>query len=338
VISSKWYPSNGEQTQITLDATAEMMPNVYAFVSHIQPYEHSGNDMPLRMYGVLPILVADPKTMLHPELSMPDVLEPDKEFTITVSEKDKLPMAYTIAVVDEGLLGLTRFKSPDPWSHFHRQEALAVQTWDMFDQVLGGYGGTIDRLLSLGGDGAAALVDAPQAERFKPVVMHLGPFYLDPGQKKVHKLKMPNYVGAVRTMIVASDRKRWGAAEKTCKVKSDLMIHPTMPRLVSPGETVTLPVHVYAMADNVQTVEVSVRTNDMASVAGSNTQTVTFSGQGDRMVYFSLKIPERPGLLKVDIAAKSGGNSTNQHLELDVRIPNPPATIVVAATIAPGKK
>jgi uncharacterized protein YfaS (alpha-2-macroglobulin family) len=338
VISSKWYTASGDQTQITIDATAEMMPNVYAFVSHIQPYEHSSNDMPLRMYGVLPIMVADPKTMLHPQLAVPDVLQPDKSFSVTVSEKDNLPMAYTIAVVDEGLLGLTRFKSPDPWGHFHQQEALAVQTWDMYDQVLGGYGGTIDRLLSLGGDGAAALVDAPQAERFKPVVMHYGPFYLEPGQKKVHNLKMPNYVGAVRTMIVASDRKRWGSTDKTSTVKSDLMIQPTLPRLVSPGETVTLPVSVYAMADNIRTANIKVTTNDMATVSGGGLQTVSFSGQGDQMVYFSLKIPERPGLLKVDVAASSGGATTSQHLELDVRIPNPPATQVVAATIAPGQK
>lgn len=338
VLSSKWYEATGDKTEITIDATAEMMPNVYAFVSHIQPYEHSQNDMPMRMYGVVPIMVADPKTMLHPEMNVPDVLQPDKSFTVTVSEKDKLPMAYTIAVVDEGLLGLTRFKSPDPWSHFHKQEALAVQTWDLYDQVLGGYGGTIDRLLSLGGDGAAALVDAPQAERFKPVVMHYGPFYLNAGEKKTHQLKMPNYVGAVRTMIVASDRKRWGAADKTSTVKSDLMIQPTLPRVVSPGETITLPVHVYAMADQIRSVDVRVKTNDMASVSDGGVQTISFSGQGDKVVYFSLKIPDRPGLLKVDIAASAGSYNTSQSMELDVRIPNPPATEVVAATIAAGQK
>lgn len=338
VISSKWYAATGDQTEITIEATAEMMPNVYAFVTHIQPYEHPSNDMPLRMYGVVPILVADPKTKLYPEVSVPDVLQPDKEFTVTVSEKDKLPMAYTIAVVDEGLLGLTRFQSPDPWAFFHRQEALAVQTWDMFDDVLGGYGGALDRMLSLGGDGAAALVDAPQAERFKPVVMHYGPFYLEPGQKKVHKLKMPNYVGAVRTMIVASDRKRWGSVDKTSTVKSDLMIQPTLPRLVSPGETISLPVSVYAMGDQVKSVDVKVTTNDMASVNGAGMQTLRFTSPGDQMAVFSLRIPERPGLLKVEVSASSGGVTTTQQMELDVRIPNPPSTQVIAATIAAGQK
>ncbi|HUR30540.1 MAG TPA: MG2 domain-containing protein, partial [Saprospiraceae bacterium] len=319
VLSSKWYNVSGDQTQVTIDATAEMMPNVYAYVSHIQPYEHGNNDMPLRMYGVLPIMVADPKTMLHPEITMPDALQPEKTFNLTVSEKDDLPMAYTIAIVDEGLLGLTRFKSPDPWGYFHRQEALAVQTWDMYDQVLGGYGGTIDRLLSLGGDGVAALVDAPQAERFKPVVMHLGPYYLKAGEKKTHSIKMPNYVGAVRAMVVASDRKRWGSAEKTATVKSDLMIQPTLPRVVSPGETITLPVSVYAMSDNVKTAEIKVTTNDMATVTGGNIQTVQFTALGDKLVNFNLKIPERPGLLKVEITAKSGSTSSSQSVEIDVR-------------------
>lgn len=338
VISSKWYDIKTDQTKITIDATPDMMPNVYAFVSHIQPYEHSTNDMPLRMYGVLPIMVSDPKTLLHPEIAVPDVLQPEKEFTVTVSEKDKQAMAYTIAIVDEGLLGLTRFESPDPWKYFHRQEALAVQTWDMFDQVLGGYGGTIDRLLSLGGDAAAKLVDAPQAERFKPVVMHLGPFYLDAGQKKVHTFKMPNYVGAVRVMLVASDRKRWGAAEKTSTVKADLMIYPTLPRVVSPGETITLPVNVYALKENMNSVDVSVTTNDMGSVTGGNTQNITFATQGDKLAFFTLKIPDRPGLLKVDISAKAGGATASQHMELDVRLPNPPLTEVVATTIAAGQK
>src|SRR5690606_3190681 len=124
-------------------------------------------------------------------------------------------------------------RTPDPRAYFNRQEALAVQTWDMFDQVLGGYGGTLDRLLSIGGDDAVVINDAAEAERFKPVVMHLGPFYLDAGKKAEHKLRMPAYVGAVRVMVVASNKSKWGSAEKKVPVKSDLMLQPTIPRVVS---------------------------------------------------------------------------------------------------------
>lgn len=337
VMWSKWYSTTGDMTRVSFEATAEMMPNVYVYISHIQPFEHDGNDMPLRMYGVLPVMVSDPATRIHPQVQVPDVLAPDQNFTITVSERDKQPMAYTLAVVDEGLLGLTRFKTPDPWSYFHRKEALSLQTWDMYDQVMGGYGGLIERMLSLGGDDVAALVDAPQAERFKPVVTHLGPFYLNAGETKTHTIQMPNYVGAVRTMVVASDRKRWGSAEKTSTVKSDLMVLSTLPRVVSPGETVVLPVQVFAMSDQVRSADVTVNTNSMATVSNGNRQSIQFAGQGDKLTYFTLNIPDRPGLLKVDVMAKSGSLTASQSIELDVRIPNPPVTEVVAATIAPGQ-
>src|SRR5690606_2585978 len=85
VIQSKWYPAGGDQTKITFEATADMMPNVYAFVTHIQPYEHPSNDMPLRMYGVIPVKVNDPKTLLEPLIAMPNELKPDGEFTVSVS-------------------------------------------------------------------------------------------------------------------------------------------------------------------------------------------------------------------------------------------------------------
>ena len=62
---------------------------------------------------------------------MPDVLEPGKEVVIKVSEKSKRNMTYTLALVDEGLLDLTRFKTPDPWNRFYAREALGVKTWDL---------------------------------------------------------------------------------------------------------------------------------------------------------------------------------------------------------------
>ena len=42
---------------------------------------------------------------------------------------------------------------------------------------------------------------------FKPVVSYIGPFELKAGQNKTHKIKLPNYVGAVRTMIVAGNNQ-----------------------------------------------------------------------------------------------------------------------------------
>ncbi|NJM94292.1 MAG: hypothetical protein HC842_06190 [Cytophagales bacterium] len=76
-------------------------------------------------------------------------------------------MAYTLALVDEGLLDLTNFKTPDPWSSFYAREALGIKTWDLYDQVIGAYGATLERLLSVGGDMELQTLEEKQESRFK---------------------------------------------------------------------------------------------------------------------------------------------------------------------------
>ena len=82
-------------------------------------------------------MVEDPDTRLSPVIDMPDELRSQKPFTIKVSETNRKAMSYTIAVVDEGLLDLTGFKTPNPWNYFYAREALGVKTWDLYDYVLG---------------------------------------------------------------------------------------------------------------------------------------------------------------------------------------------------------
>jgi uncharacterized protein YfaS (alpha-2-macroglobulin family) len=167
-------------------------------------------------------MVKDPSTVLQPQLKMPNVLRPEQAFEVYVSEKNKKAMTYTIAVVEEGLLDLTRFKTPNAWDAFYAREALGVKTWDVFDDVIGTYSGSIDQVFAIGGDGNAAAGKNKKANRFKPVVTFLGPFYLKAGETKKHNIKLPNYIGAVRTMVVAGNHttKAYGSTDKSVEVKN----------------------------------------------------------------------------------------------------------------------
>ena len=141
VLETYWVDAQKGMTQMQFTTTPEMAPNVYAHITLLQPHAQTQNDLPIRLYGVIPIPVKDPTTYLEPEIRMAEVLEPNAPFKVNVSEATGKPMTYTLAVVDEGLLDLTRFKTPSPHSEFYRREGLTVKTWDLFDKVLGAYGG-----------------------------------------------------------------------------------------------------------------------------------------------------------------------------------------------------
>src|SRR5690606_32573366 len=204
VLQSWWIKTQQGQTVYKFKVTEEMAPNVFINVTLLQPHEQTANDLPIRMYGVIPLLVENPKTVLTPQISMANVLRPETKSSITVSESGGKAMTYTIAIVDEGLLDLTRFKTPDPHASFYAREALGVKSWDLFDHVLGAWGGDLERILSIGGDGEIDRnVDPAKANRFQPVVKFLGPFTLPKGRKNTHDFTLPQYIGSVRAMVVA---------------------------------------------------------------------------------------------------------------------------------------
>ncbi|MDR0864025.1 MAG: alpha-2-macroglobulin, partial [Candidatus Symbiothrix sp.] len=322
VLNRAWVALSAEgDTKYTFKATEEMAPNFYIHISLLQPHAQTVNDLPIRMYGVIPVLISNKESVLNPQINMPDVLRPETEFTVEVSEKAGKPMTYTLAVVDDGLLDLTNFKTPNPWTEFYAREALGINTWDMFDYVMGAFGGKYSALFSVGGD--ETLKPANKANRFKPVVKYLGPFTLKKGEKKSHKITLPVYVGSVRTMVVAGQDGAYGNAEKTTPVRSPLMILSTLPRVISVNEEILLPVNVFAMENSVKDVTVKVETAGLLQATGGNSQSLRFAKPGDEMVYFSMKTGAKTGIEKVTVTASGGGKTSKETIEIDVRNPNP---------------
>lgn len=335
VIKTFWATTEKGQTRFKFKAEKEMTPNVFANVTLLQPHSQTVNDLPIRMYGTIPLIIEDAQTILKPVLKIASTIKPEVENSVTITEEQGKAMTYTIAIVDEGLLDLTRFKTPSPHQSFYAKEALGVKTWDLFDQVLGAWGGSLERILSIGGDGALNKnINPAKANRFKPVVKFMGPFYLGKGKTQKHHFTLPPYIGAVKLMVVAAQNGAYGQTEKAVEVKKPIMVLASLPRVIGPGESFTLPVTVFATNNNLKQVSLQLQTGNL-QINGANSQTLTYSKAGEQMAYFNITVPNKTGLAKIKITARSGKDVTINQVELDIRNPNPIVTNVVAATIPP---
>ena len=340
IIETHWIDATAPETIFSFAISEKMSPNVYVNVSLIQPHSQTRNDLPIRLYGVIPIFVEDPATRLQPVISMPDVLKPEEKINVRISEANKSECSYTLAIVDEGLLDLTRFHTPDPWSAIYAREALGVKTWDVYDLVLGAYGGKIEKILSIGGgmEGQEEIESSKsRADRFPPVVKFLGPFTLKKGQTNTHTILIPRYVGSVKTMVIAGNQKAYGSTEKVTPVRNPLMVLATMPRVLGPGEEVKMPVTVFAMEKNLKKVEVEIEINDLLEFTGPDKQSMTFLETGDQVINFNLKAKSRVGIAKVAITCKSGAEVAKYDIELDIRNPNPPVTNFIDTIVNSGQ-
>ena len=339
VLQQQWLEvSDQGDTKLTFKITPEMAPNVYLHISLLQPHAQTVNDLPIRMYGIAPVFVTNRQTILQPQIKMPEVLRPETDFNVTVSEKSGKPMTYTLAIVDDGLLDLTNFKTPDPWNEFYAREALGIRTWDMYDDVLGASGGRYSSLFSTGGDASLKPADA-KANRFKPVVKFIGPFYLAKGKQQTHTLKLPMYVGSVRAMVVAGQDSAYGNAEKTAFVRTPLMLLSTLPRVLSTQEEITVPVNVFAMENQVKNVTVSLEASGAGvQITGNRQQSLTFDQPGDQLAYFTLKTGSKTGKATIHLTASGNGQQTKETIEIEVRNPNPVVTLRNSQWIEAGQE
>jgi uncharacterized protein YfaS (alpha-2-macroglobulin family) len=323
ILQSWWINADKMETIVRFDVTEDMSPNVYLYVSVIQSYGQTLNDLPIRSYGLIPIIVNDPATILKPLLDVPETVKPESEYQIIVSEKDNKKMTYVLAVVDEGLLDLTHYKTPSLHSYFYEKEALAVKTWDYYDYIIGAYGNRLTQVFAVGGDNEEySEISNKKLNRFKPVVIFLGPFTLNKGEKKsVHKFKMPNYVGSVRVMLIAGDNGSYGSSEKNITVKSPLMILASMPRTLMPGETLKLPVTLFVNNDKIKNVKLETFSNEIFSVK-NKIQNINVDKNGELITYVDVKVKKRAGEGKLTLLASSGNTKAKYDINIVVRNPN----------------
>ena len=339
ILSTRRVQCFDGSTEIRIPVTKDMTPNAYASIALIQPHGNVHNDAPIRLYGVKNINVEDPASHLAPVIDIPVETKPESTLNFKVKEEKGRPMSYIVALVDEGLLSLTGFKTPDAWSAFYAKEALRVRTWDEYDSVIGAYGGHIEQLFAIGGDedGGNGELKRQGADRFKPVVAYLGPFELKAGKTATHSVQVPQYIGSLRAMVIATDGKAQGSTSRDVAVTQPVMVQATLPRTLSIGETIRIPSTVIALKDNVGKVKLDIQTDDLLTVNGPSTLETSITKAGQKVEYFEVQVGDQTGIAHVTVTAQAGSEKSVSRVEIDVFNPNPPVTRIQSFLLDAGK-
>lgn len=322
VLHKSWVEVKAGQDTVDIELTPAMTPNLYAYVTQILPHQNRQTDMPLRSYGILNLMVSDPNSHLQPQLELPAEVKPESEFSITVSEKSGRAMTYTLALVDEGLLGITDFHVPEPHAALYQREALGVKTWDLFDEVVGAYSADLSHLLAVGGSDLIPKRDGQRERRFKPIVQFFGPLTLKAGETATQHIKLPPYMGAVRVMLVAGDGYAYGQQEKSLTVTQPLTLLSTVPRFIGPNEEFALPVAVFLTEGQHEKVQLKVQSNELLELVQPEAE-VVFTKPGEQNAMLKVKARDSEGMARLTVVATWGKQSATEVIDLPVRRANP---------------
>ena len=319
VLKSMVFDKLTAEGKVEFKATEEMIPNVYVYVSLIQP-RNAGNDMPLRMYGVVPVKVEDSQLQLKPVLDVPETSNTKKKIQVTVKEENAKAMTYTLAIVDEGILGLTNFATPDPYNYFNAKQSLKVRTWDNYNYIIDAFSGELGTLYAIGGDGFINQ-EVTLDKRFKAFAVTYGPFELKAKDQNTHEFEVPQCSGALRFMVVAKGNgKSFGSAGKRMNVVDPINLFPAVPRVTAPNDEMTLKVQVLAPNMKGQNLNVTVNNKNLNAI-GTVPSSVKVDGNGEAMFVMKVKVPETLGNAVFDVKVSGGGYDAETKTEIPIRMP-----------------
>ncbi|HML96348.1 MAG TPA: MG2 domain-containing protein [Thermodesulfobacteriota bacterium] len=337
VYYTETYSIDGNTAAIKIPVSDKYRPNAYVTATLVRGVNELEPGSAGRAFGAIPINVDRTANKAPVEITAPEEIRPLTPLEVGVKT---LPGAtVTVAVVDEGILQLIDQKTADPFTFFYRKLALEVASYDTFSLLLP----DISIGLSPKGGGFAArkemqFLSTQGIRRVKPVAFWSGPLEADGDGNVSYKIDMPQFQGAVRIMAVAARGEEFGSAEKFTRVKSPIVLLPTVPRFFSLNESVVIPVSVRNDTKKDGTITVDMKIEGPASTGvmdGAGEKGVSPGSKearldveipdgGERAVYFVVDTEDATGAVAMEVTASGNGESTSSNLDVPV-LPDLPA-------------
>jgi uncharacterized protein YfaS (alpha-2-macroglobulin family) len=236
VLDHFYVDTDQKSAQVRVPIRAGYAPNIYVTATAIRPI--TDNSLPLTVArGFVPLTVEKPGTHLAVALKAASLSRSQTFQTIEVRTAPKAQV--TLAIVDEGILQRKDYRTPDPYGYFYQKRALEVSAFDIYPFLLPELGTS-----SSGGDAAdlARRTSPVPSRRVKLVAKWSGLLTADANGLVRYRVRVPQFSGALRVMAVAYKDDAFGNAEQTMKVADPVVISTALPRFMSPGDTIDVPV------------------------------------------------------------------------------------------------
>jgi len=316
VVSYQYVNVDKRTASLDLPLTIEDIPNVYITATLIKPHELS--DIPLTVaHGYQSVKVEAKERKIPIEISAPASVRSHSHQKVRV--KAAPGSMVTLAAVDNGVLQVSDFETPDPYGHFYAKRALEVNGYDLYPLLLPE---VRPSLSSTGGDGESDMkkrVNPMPAKRIKIVSYWSGIAQANGSGEAEFEFDIPQFSGSVRLMAVAYKNESFGSKESEMTVADPMVLSTALPRFMSPGDTVTMPVTISNTTGNTANASVKLKLSGALRTLGDDQQSVSISAGSEGHATFQLMAPPAMGLGKVTVEVNALGEHFTDETEIGIR-------------------
>ena len=338
VVSYRYLDVAKNSAAMEVDVPEEFLPNVY--VSGVLFRKVKGQNLPLMTgHGFAPLMVEKKANRLDIVISAPEKMRPKRTQKVTVAVPNEEKVFLTLAAVDEGVLQVKNFSTPDPYGYYYMRKALDVSTFDFFRDLIPEPVRPTEASSSIGGDEGEALslrASPFGVQRFKPLALWSGILRTGANGQAEVTLDVPEFSGELRLMAVAYKGRRYGSAQKAMKVADPVVITPGLPRFMSPNDIINMPITAFNTTDKKVTLAFAIQTEGPVTPLQSSA-TLEVGPNQERVVSVKLKSTEQVGKAVVRVKTEAFGEKLESVTELPVRPISPFVTESIVGVIEGGK-
>jgi alpha-2-macroglobulin len=319
--------------KVDLPLTTDHVPNVYITATLIKSHEIS--DLPLTVaHGFKNVKVEEKSRKMQVDIVATKAVRSKTKQKVTVKAA---PGSYvTLSAVDNGVLQVSNFETPDPYDFFYQKKALQVTAFDLYPLL---FPEIRARFSSTGGDGEMDMskrVNPMPAKRIKIVSYWSGIQKTNGNGEASFEFSIPQFSGEIRLMAVAYKDQSFGSSENTMTVADPIVISTALPRFLSPGDTVTVPVTLSNTTASSANISAAISVEGPLRVIGGNNQSVTINSKSESRAVFQVAADPSVAVGKIKIAVNGLGEKFNDETEISIRPASPLQKVSGSGSIAGG--
>lgn len=336
--SYKYIDVDSRSAELEIPVSDDHLPNVYVTATLFRKHTKEDNAPFLVGHGFASMKVLKSNNKLPVTISAPQKIKPQTTQSITIKTEARKDIYVTVAAVDEGILQITNYSTPDPYGYMYSKRPLGVESFNLYKLLLPEIASISS---SPGGDDMEGQLkrrtNPISVKRFKLLSYWSGIRRTNSDGTVTVSLNIPQFNGEVRLMAVAYTGSRFGSADQRMKVADDIIIEPQVPRFLAVNDSLITPVAVINTTNQTTSVDVNIKVDGPLKVTTSSKKSVKIGPNSTKSVTFGIASQSQAGAGKI-IFETSGAGVIKEEIEIAVRPVSPLIVETGSGTVEAGKE
>ncbi|MBM9614074.1 alpha-2-macroglobulin family protein [Desulfobulbus rhabdoformis] len=323
VYAHTWFTTETTSSVQTITLPQGLEGNGYINVQFLRNPNSDEIFMSPLSYGVAPFRLSLAARRLPLQLKAQANIEPGQELAIDLGSSEAAKAV--VFAVDEGILQVAHYKTPDPLNDFFAKRRLDVRTAQILDLVLPEYNRLLRSSAPGGGDeeSLGARTNPFKRKQQKPAVYWSGLVDISPGKRLFHYRVPDGFNGKLRIIALAVTPERVGVASTFTEVRGPWVLSPNVPAFVAPGDRFTVSIGAFSNVAKTSTLHLSLETGKGVKLLGENPQELTIAPAREQVVQFELEARPQLGSTDLTFIGRSVAGDSRIRQAISIRPASP---------------